>query len=161
MLRALLGTSVANPPLADVPANLVEEATMAEMLRMLRPPGEQAVELDRDKRPPARNRDAKQLRCSFCQVELGEDVELSTLGSGEHGQRASTSSFCSAYCRDCVLALAALHPSPLASKAFLSRRALLTDRLLDLWRHGQGPEPALVLRAAEAASCGLGTAEAV
>ena len=75
--------------------------------------------------------------------------------SGALGRRVSTSSFCSAYCRDCVLALAALHPSPLASSDFVARRALLTDRLLDLWRHGRGPDPTLVLRAAEVATNGL------
>jgi hypothetical protein len=101
-----------------------------------------------------RNGNAKPLRCSFCQAEIGENLELTAPGSGVR-QRTSTSSFCSTYCRDCVLALAALHPSPLASRDFISRRALLTDRLLELWRHGQGPDPALVLRAAEAASCGL------
>jgi hypothetical protein len=68
--------------------------------------------------------------------------------------------FCSTYCRDCVLALAALHPSPLASSDFVSKRALLTDRLLDLWRRGQGPDPALVLQAAEATGCGLEVADA-
>ena len=61
----------------------------------------------------------------------------------------------------CVLALAALHPSPLASSDFISKRALLTDRLLDLWRHGQGPDPTLVLQAARAASSGLASADAV
>jgi hypothetical protein len=134
---------------------------MTEALWSLRKPGEQAVELDRDTpAPPVRNRDAKQLHCSFCQAELGEDIELPPLGSGKHNERTS-SSFCSTYCRDCILALAALHPSPLASSDFISKRALLTDRLLDLWRHGQGPDPALVLRAARTASSGLASADAV
>jgi hypothetical protein len=133
---------------------------MAEALWSLRPPGEQAVELDRDTPAPAvGNRDAKQLRCSFCQAELGADIELTT-GFGTHRQGTSTSRFCSAYCRDCVMALAALHPSPLASSDFISKRALLTDRLLDLWRHGQGPDPALVLQAARAASSGFASADA-
>jgi hypothetical protein len=113
------------------------------------------------KRDRVRNRSAKLLRCSFCRAELGEGVELTIPGSGAHGQRASTSSFCSTYCRNCVLALAALHPSPLASSDFLSKRALLTDRLLDLWRRGEGPDPALVLQAAEGASRGLTIAAAV
>ena len=135
---------------------------MAEALWSLRPPGGQAVELDRDTpAPPVRNRDAKQLRCSFCQAVLGEDLALTTPGAGVPGQRTSGSSFCSTYCRDSVLALAALHPSPLASSDFISTRALLTDRLLDLWRHGQGPDPALVLQAARAASSGLPSADAV
>jgi hypothetical protein len=134
---------------------------MAEALWSLSPAGEQAVEFDRDTSPaPVRKRDANQLRCSFCQAELGEDIELTPRRSGKHDQRTS-SSFCSTYCRDCVLALAALHPSPLASSEFIARRALLTDRLLDLWRHGQGPDPALVLRAARAASTGLASAETV
>ena len=59
------------------------------------------------------------------------------------------------------MALAALHPSPLASSDFISKRALLTDRLLDLWRHGHGPDPALVLQAARAASSGFASADAV
>lgn len=134
---------------------------MAEALWPLRPPAEQAVALDRDRpAPPVGNRDAKKLRCSFCQVELGADIELET-GFGTHRQGTSTSSFCSTHCRDCVMALAALHPSPLASSDFVSKRALLTDRLLDLWRHGQGPDPALVLQAARAASSGFASADAI
>ena len=103
-------------------------------------------------------RSAKPSRCSFCRATLGESLELTIPGSGSHGQRASTGSFCSTHCRTCVLALAALHPSPLASDDFISQRALLTDRLLDLWRQGQGPDPGLVLQAAERASCGFPTA---
>jgi len=102
---------------------------------------------------------SKQVRCSFCESAFDEDLELTPLRSDVHRRRTATSSFCSAYCRDCVLALAALHPSPLASSEFISRRALLTDRLLDLWRQGTGPDPALVLQAAEAASNGLVTAD--
>jgi hypothetical protein len=100
-------------------------------------------------------RSAKGSCCSFCRAELGESLELTIPGSGKHGQRASTGCFCSTHCRNCVLALAALHPSPLASDDFISQRSLLTDRLLDLWRHGQGPDPGLVLRAAKRAGCGL------
>jgi hypothetical protein len=103
---------------------------------------------------------AKTSRCSFCRAELGESFELTIPGTGKHGQRASTGSFCSTHCRDCVLALAALHPSPLASDDFISKRGLLTDRLLDLWRQGQGPDPGIVLRAAERAGCGLTIAAA-
>jgi hypothetical protein len=101
------------------------------------------------------NASVKQLRCSFCRAELSEGPELSVPASGTRGGRASTSSFCSTHCRNCVLALAALHPSPLAASDFLSKRALLTDRLLDLWRRGEGPDPALVLQAAVGASRGL------
>ena len=104
------------------------------------------------------NRSAKKSRCSFCRAELGERRVLTIPGSGKHGQRASTGCCCSAHCRNCVLALAALHPSPLASDDFISTRVLLTDRLLDLWRQGQGPDPGLVLQAAKRASCGLPTA---
>ena len=103
----------------------------------------------------------KQLRCSFCQTEFDEGLELTPPVPDAHRRRTSTGSFCSSYCRDCVLALAALHPSPLASADFISRRALLTDRLLDLWRRGHGPNPALVLQAAETASRGLVIADAV
>jgi hypothetical protein len=118
---------------------------------------EEAVEFDRDTpTAPERKRGvAQQLRCSFCQAELGEDIELTPARIGKH----TSSSFCSTHCRDCVQALAALHPSPLASHDFVARRALLTDRLLDLWRRGQGPDPALVLKAARAASSGLASAE--
>lgn len=133
---------------------------MAEALWSRRPPGGQAAEFGRrTPSPPARNRDAKQLRCSFCQAELGDDIELTIPGSGKHGQRTASSS-CSTHCRDCVLALSAL-PSPLASSDFISKRALLTDRLLDPWRHGQGPDPALVLLAARVTSSGLASADAV
>ena len=134
---------------------------MSETLASVRPPGEQPVEPDRDVAPPpVRNASTELLRCSFCQAEIGADLELTTPGSGKHGQRTPAGCFCSTYCRDAVLALAALHPSPLASSDFASRRALLTDRLLDLWRHHQGPDPALVLQAAETASCGLAIADA-
>ena len=97
----------------------------------------------------------KRVRCSFCQTEVDGDLELTPLRSAAHLRHASSSVFCSTYCRDCVVALAALHPSPLASGDFISRRALLTDRLLDLWRQGKGPDPALVLQAAESVSSGL------
>ncbi len=103
----------------------------------------------------------KQVRCSFCQSEFDTDLELTPPQSAAHRRRASASSFCSTYCRDCVLALAALHPSPLASGDFISKRTLLIDRLLDLWREGKGPDPALVLQAAETASSGLVIADAV
>jgi hypothetical protein len=108
-------------------------------------------------RPVEAPRRVAKLYCSFCRAELGDDLEL-TIG-GENAQRRPTGSFCSARCRDCVLALAALHPSPLAPEDFVSRRGVLTDRLLALWRQGRGPDPVLVLRAAEQASCGLGNAD--
>jgi hypothetical protein len=138
---------------------------LTEALSSIRPPEEHAAEaapisVQRMAQPPAsgsvRNRSAKKSRCSFCRAELDESLELTIPGSGKHGQ--STGCFCSMQCRNCVLALAALHPSPLASDDFVSRRALLTDRLLDLWRQGQGPDPGLVLQAATRASCGLSTA---
>jgi hypothetical protein len=122
---------------------------MADVFRTLRPPGEQAGERNRD--GVVRSRTPRTMRCSFCQTELREDFAPT---SGEL-RRAQASSFCSPFCRDCVRALATLHPSPLASPEFIATRGLLTDRLLDLWRQGLGPDPAAVLRAAEAASCGL------
>jgi hypothetical protein len=39
----------------------------------------------------------------------------------------------------------------LSNAPFLDQRTLLTDRLLQLWRNGKGPDPALVLEAAERA----------
>jgi hypothetical protein len=123
---------------------------VTEALSWMHPPVERAVETPRK---------VAKLRCSFCQAELGDDVELTMAGKDGHGK--STGSFCSAHCRNCVLALAALHPSPLAPDEFISRRGVLTDRLLDLWRHGRGPDPTLVLRAAERASCGLPNADSV
>ena len=135
---------------------------MSEALWSLRLPGEQAVEFDRDLPPaPVRGQDKRQLRCSFCQAELGVDIELTTHRSAKRRYGTTRSSFCSTHCRDCVLALAELHPSPLASADFIAKRALLTDRLLDLWRRGQGPDPALVLEAARTASSGLASAETV
>ena len=103
----------------------------------------------------------KQVRCSFCQSAFDENLVLTPPPSAAHRRRASGSSFCSTRCRNCVLALAALHPSPLASGDFISKRALLIDRLLDLWRQGRGPDPALVLEAAETAGSGLAIADAV
>lgn len=111
--------------------------------------------------PPVRpvvepSRVVAKLRCSFCRAELGDNPELTITGDG---QRRTTGSFCSAHCRNCVLALAALHPSSLAPDEFVATRALVTDRLLDLWRRGEGPDPVLVLQAAERASCGLPEAD--
>src|SRR5918999_146773 len=117
---------------------------MTEALSWMHPPVKRAVETPR--------RVAK-LRCSFCRAELADNLELTIAGKDGQG------SFCSAHCRNCVLALAALHPSPLAPDEFVSRRGVLTDRLLDLWRNGRGPDPGLVLRAAERASCGLPNAD--
>jgi hypothetical protein len=120
------------------------------------------AQLDPDTLPtPVPKRNPERLRCSFCQAELGEGLGLRAPRFDSLGRRTSTGSFCSAHCRDCVMALAALHPSPLASSDFVEKRAVLTDRLLELWRHGQGPDPALVLKAAETASRGLAIADAV
>ena len=117
------------------------------------------ADIDPDTLPtPVPDRGAERLRCSFCQAELGEGLGLTT---PRFDRRTSTGSFCSTRCRDCVMALAALHPSPLATSDFVERRAVLTDRLLELWRHGQGPDPALVLKAARAASRGLAIADPV
>jgi len=86
---------------------------------------------------------APKLSCSFCKADLDHRAEPTLAGNSVEG------SYCSAYCRNCVLALAALHPPVLAPYEFVSRRGVLTDQLLDLWRHGQGPDPSLVLQAAE------------
>ena len=92
-------------------------------------------------------------RCSFCEAEVGDHVVLKIPVPGT--RRRDFTGFCSTRCRDCVAALAALHPPALSTTAFLERRALLCDRLLDLWRHGKGPDPALVLQAAEKARLNL------
>jgi hypothetical protein len=88
---------------------------------------------------------APKLSCSFCRADLGHNVHQMLTGNNGEG------SYCSAHCRNCVLALAALHPSVLAPYEFVLRRGVLTDQLLDLWRHGRGPDPTLVLQAAERA----------
>lgn len=92
--------------------------------------------------------------CSFCQADV-HTLDLTIPDSVARGQRASNGLFCSERCRECVLALAALHPSPLAPYEFVQRRGLLTDQLLNLWRQNRGPDPALVLQAARKASNGL------
>jgi hypothetical protein len=119
-------------------------------------PAEQAVELGGET-PSSLGRPGKvnRLRCSFCQADLDAETEAGDAAPGKQGPRISASRFCSARCRDCVLALEALNPSPLASYDFILRRGLLTDRLIDLWRSGQGPDPTLVLRAARSSSNGL------
>lgn len=130
---------------------------MAEAVRVP-DSGEQSVELGgKTPAPQGRSGRASGLRCSFCQAPLGRENETMSAGTRAHGQRMSASRFCSTRCRDCVLALEALNPSPLASYEFITRRALLTDRLIQLWRSGKGPEPALVLRAARASHSGLAT----
>ena len=100
----------------------------------------------------------KPSHCSFCQAELGDALEVEILGSRARGQRAPTGHFCSARCHNCVLALAALHPSPLASGEFIATRGRLTDHLLSVWRQGNGPDPEVVLAAARRASSGLALA---
>jgi hypothetical protein len=118
----------------------------------------EALEVPRSR--VASKRPSKQLCCSFCRAGLGEDAPFAISASRAHGLCASASLFCSTRCRDCVLALGALHPSPLASADFVSTRTLLTDRLLELWRSGEGPDPALVLQAALGASSGLDASDA-
>ena len=96
---------------------------MAEAVSLLRPPRDQAAEFDPDTpTAPVRDHDGQQLRCSFCQVGLGEGIGLTTQGFEKQRHRTTSSSFCSTRCRDCVLALAELHPSPLASDDFIARR---------------------------------------
>ena len=99
---------------------------MAEAVSRLRPPRDHAVEFDPDTpTAPVRDHAGQQLRCSFCQVGLGEGIGLTTHGFEKQRHRTTSSSFCSTRCRDCVLALAELHPSPLATDDFIARRALL------------------------------------
>jgi hypothetical protein len=114
-----------------------------------------ALEASSPSAPAVDNRPSHHLCCSFCRTELGGDASLAISASRAHGLCSPASYFCSTHCRDCVLALAGLHPSPLASKDFITRRTLLTDRLLELWRSGAGPDPALVLQAALRADSGL------
>jgi hypothetical protein len=130
---------------------------VTEALSWIHPPREQAAVTTAGGGNVSHRR-VEKLRCSFCRADLGESLELTI--AGRHGQSKSTGCFCSTHCRNCVLALAALHPSPLAPDEFISTRGLLTDRLLDLWRNGRGPDPLLVLRAAERAGSGLPNAEA-
>ena len=115
---------------------------MAEPLWSLRPPRGQAVGLDRRHACACVAQPGGQ---TVALLDLpgraSRDLAFTTPRAGVPGQRTSGSSYCSTVCRDSVLALAALHPSPLASSDFISTRALLTDRLLDLWRPGQGPGP--------------------
>lgn len=127
---------------------LDEGSSMAETVWASAP--QEAVELG-GATPSSMGRKTNGLCCSFCQAEL---YEVDAVPRNQ-GPRASSSRFCSARCRDCVLALEALNPSPLASYDFILRRGLITDRLIDLWRSGEGPDPTLVLRAARSASNGL------
>jgi hypothetical protein len=137
-----IGDVLVGPAIGE--ANLLGRGTIVtEALSWTHPPVARGVETSRV---------VAKLRCSFCRAELGDNPELTITGDG---QRKSTGSFCSAHCRSCVRALAALHPSSLAPDDFVSKRGALTDRLLYLWRRGEGPDPEVVLRAAERASCGL------
>jgi hypothetical protein len=115
-------------------------------------PEEQAVELGGATRGVASPGKTNVLHCSFCQLELRDEcIPI----SGRRRRRRSASRFCSVRCLNCVLALEALNPSPLASEDFISGRELLTDRLIELWRRGEGPDPALVLEAARTAGRGF------
>jgi len=99
--------------------------------------------------------------CSFCRSEIDSEDNQAAARPGAHGRRTPNGQYCSERCRDCVLALAALHPSPLAPADFVERRTMLTDRLLELWRKGKGPDPAVVLRAAEHVGHGLSFGQVV
>jgi hypothetical protein len=90
---------------------------------------------------------AASVRCSFCTSEVEDSAAVRIRTPGGHCRELTA--FCSFRCRDCVLALGALNPPVLSNARFLDRRTLLTDRLLMLWRNGKGPDPALVLKAAE------------
>lgn len=94
----------------------------------------------------------KPLTCNFCTAPVPADdvVKMPKLEGG--ARRDSAGWFCSARCLDCVLALEALHPSPLATWEFRQARGVLIDRLLELWRSGRGPDPVLVLQAAQQAA---------
>jgi hypothetical protein len=92
---------------------------------------------------------AASVRCSFCTLEVGDAAAVRIRTPGGHIREFTA--FCSSRCRDCVLALGALNPEVLSNPGFLERRTLLTDRLLQLWRSGEGPDPALVLKAAKRA----------
>lgn len=99
--------------------------------------------------PHARASARRTWNCTFCQVPVEEELALTLPKSDRGTSRESAGWFCSARCLTCVRALAALNPSPLASYEFREARGALTDRLLALWRDGAGPDPALVLEAAQ------------
>ena len=103
------------------------------------------TELDRN------GRRVRSSRCAFCQTDIADDRAVTIHATGAHGRGRETSCFCSARCRSCVMALAALHPSPLSPEEFIEQRTLICDGLHELRRRGLGPDPALVLRAAERA----------
>jgi hypothetical protein len=92
----------------------------------------------------------KTYTCNFCRAVLEDGKALSM--PARNRATAVAGCFCSTRCLTCVQALEALHPSPLASYEFREARNVLTDRLLRLWRDGRGPDPALVLQAAEQVS---------
>jgi hypothetical protein len=94
-------------------------------------------------------------RCSFCRAPLNEGAAVPIPGPRQDARTTPAGLFCSTHCRDCVMALTALQPSPLASDEFIARRTLLSDRLLELWRRGLGPDPRHVLTAAAGAGSGL------
>jgi hypothetical protein len=91
----------------------------------------------------------KALTCNFCTAPVPAELVLTMPRLAGGARRDSSGCFCSARCLDCVLALEALHPSPLAPWELREARGVLIDRLLELWRNGRGPDPALVLRAAQ------------
>jgi hypothetical protein len=128
-----------------------EQSLVAPMAGDL--PVETALAATRARR--VRNAGPRGLHCSFCRTPIDAERHLTLPESRAGGGRSSTGCYCSSRCRSCVQALAALHPSPLAPSDFVEQRLLLTDRLLDLWRLGKGPDPVLVLEAAETATLRL------
>jgi hypothetical protein len=88
-------------------------------------------------------------RCSICRAEIGDDgLTLTTRLSAR--STVAWGLFCSERCRDAAKALVAIDEAPPGtSSAARRQRGEIADGLLALWRRGAGPEPSLVLLAAE------------
>jgi hypothetical protein len=90
-------------------------------------------------------------RCSICRAAIeGEGLCLSSpFGGGKHAHGL----YCSERCRNAARALAAIGVTAVGmSSAVLRQREKVAEGLLTLWRRGAGPEPSLVLLAAEQAA---------
>jgi hypothetical protein len=92
-------------------------------------------------------------RCSICRAEI-EGEGLTYRGTGEPGHPPrDVGLYCRPRCLDAAQALAALAElHALAPRRIVEQRGQIADGLLVLWRRRIGPDPRLVVAAAERAT---------
>jgi hypothetical protein len=91
-------------------------------------------------------------RCSICRAEIAEGG-LTFTDTNARAPRIEIGLYCRERCRDAARAAMEIRNARLGvSPEARRQRDEIADALLDLWRHGLGPDPADVLFAAEYAN---------